>query len=310
MMIDENAKQSTDNDSGQNTAREEDLHTTLLHSSNPAFHSLNAMGLKVEIKPIQIDKPGTGSIVEVSEATSLGKEEPDSPKEKKKDKKAAALSKKKSRGEKSIDSSKKKRRGKQSVIESKKKRKGKKVVLQTKKEGKVKKETVSLKKKQRSEDSSLRSRELSHFSQWLGTLSTTVSPIFSHANTGNITEPVDAIQPQKKEDVLEPVAVIRPLKADHITTSPPMDDWLEIEPAVKKHKKSKKKSQRKRRKKKLSYNSGVVLSDDIFSETLADLLASQGHKKQAILMYEKMRLIYPEKSRFFAAKIEELNKKE
>jgi len=42
---------------------------------------------------------------------------------------------------------------------------------------------------------------------------------------------------------------------------------------------------------------------------LAELLAVQGHRQKAIEMYEKLRLIIPEKSIFFAQKIEELEKK-
>ncbi len=42
------------------------------------------------------------------------------------------------------------------------------------------------------------------------------------------------------------------------------------------------------------------------SETFADLLAGQGYKEQAIEMYVKLMEKYPEKSGFFAAKIEAL----
>ena len=52
------------------------------------------------------------------------------------------------------------------------------------------------------------------------------------------------------------------------------------------------------------------ISDDggIASETLAAVLAMQGHKEKAIAMYERLSLQYPEKSSFFAAKIKELKK--
>ena len=42
------------------------------------------------------------------------------------------------------------------------------------------------------------------------------------------------------------------------------------------------------------------------SETFADLLAAQGYKDQAIAMYTQLIEKFPEKSRFFAAKIEAL----
>lgn len=48
---------------------------------------------------------------------------------------------------------------------------------------------------------------------------------------------------------------------------------------------------------------------DLVSEPLAQVLEKQGHYEQAIIMYERLRLKYPEKSNFFAAKIEALKKK-
>ena len=51
---------------------------------------------------------------------------------------------------------------------------------------------------------------------------------------------------------------------------------------------------------------GIQLSPDVISETLAEVLASQGHIHAAIEMYEKLGLIYPEKKSFFAVKIENL----
>lgn len=46
--------------------------------------------------------------------------------------------------------------------------------------------------------------------------------------------------------------------------------------------------------------------DDLSSESLANLFADQGHKSQAIKMYEKLMLINPEKSSYFAAQIEKI----
>ena len=46
--------------------------------------------------------------------------------------------------------------------------------------------------------------------------------------------------------------------------------------------------------------------EDTGSETLANILALQGHKDKAIAMYEKLKLQIPEKSTFFAAQIEKL----
>lgn len=45
---------------------------------------------------------------------------------------------------------------------------------------------------------------------------------------------------------------------------------------------------------------------EVITETLAEVLADQGQNEKAILMYEKLSLIFPEKSAFFAARIENL----
>ena len=45
---------------------------------------------------------------------------------------------------------------------------------------------------------------------------------------------------------------------------------------------------------------------EVISETYADLLATQGYKDQAIAMYTQLMEKFPEKSRFFAAKIKAL----
>lgn len=49
--------------------------------------------------------------------------------------------------------------------------------------------------------------------------------------------------------------------------------------------------------------------DDLITETLARIYAQQGNFKKAIDIYEKMALKFPEKRRYFAALIEDLNNK-
>lgn len=67
---------------------------------------------------------------------------------------------------------------------------------------------------------------------------------------------------------------------------------------------------------KLKANEAKKLADqsvaenlDIASETLAALLEAQGHYEKAIAMYKRLMMKYPEKSAFFAAKIEQLKSK-
>lgn len=52
----------------------------------------------------------------------------------------------------------------------------------------------------------------------------------------------------------------------------------------------------------------VSENKDVASETLARILAKQGYKDKAIAMYERLCLVIPEKSPYFAAEIEKLKK--
>lgn len=52
--------------------------------------------------------------------------------------------------------------------------------------------------------------------------------------------------------------------------------------------------------------SSLTLKEEVISETLAKLLARQGHKLEAIAMYEKLMLKFPEKGSTFATAIEKL----
>ena len=51
----------------------------------------------------------------------------------------------------------------------------------------------------------------------------------------------------------------------------------------------------------------LVQDDELVSETLADLLAWQGNKTKATEMYRKLILQFPEKSSYFATKIEKIS---
>lgn len=54
----------------------------------------------------------------------------------------------------------------------------------------------------------------------------------------------------------------------------------------------------------------VTRHPDVISETLAKLLARQGEKEQAVEIYERLMLVFPKKSTYFAHQIEQLKKKE
>jgi hypothetical protein len=52
----------------------------------------------------------------------------------------------------------------------------------------------------------------------------------------------------------------------------------------------------------------VRLREVVASETFARLLARQGYTEKAIAMYEKLCLLFPDKSAYFAAEIQKLKK--
>lgn len=52
----------------------------------------------------------------------------------------------------------------------------------------------------------------------------------------------------------------------------------------------------------------IIINEAIVSEPLANLLYEQGHHNEALKMFEKLSLIFPEKSTFFADKIKALKK--
>jgi hypothetical protein len=51
---------------------------------------------------------------------------------------------------------------------------------------------------------------------------------------------------------------------------------------------------------------GSVLVREVMTETMAEVLAKQGNNSGAIDLYRKLSLVYPDKSAYFAARIEQL----
>lgn len=82
-----------------------------------------------------------------------------------------------------------------------------------------------------------------------------------------------------------------------------------VEPKLEKPTSKKKKKNKKKKKKKETSlaKKSVIEREEVISQTLADLLAAQGYSEKAIKMYERLSLIFPEKSAFFAQKIKELS---
>jgi|GEM_PF-3500656 len=291
-MNEDHANQLTDNDSGQNMASEGDLHSTVLRSSNPAFLTLRRMGLKGNITPEEAKKSGTETSVEESEIKSGVLE------------KTVSIDLTSHVNDITAKSKKKRKTRK------KERKSDSKADISSKKKSKVKKPSVLKAEKSKAQDS-VSKEGLSPFGEWLNTLPLPVLPQILDGNTEVGREELHRLAILKTQSAHSQHAKKTTADLTSEEADPGATDKTEMQiqdaPLTKS---AKARHKKKKKKKKRHYDSGVVLSDEIFSETLADLLATQGHKKQAKHMYEKMRLIYPEKSRFFAAKIEELNIKE
>jgi hypothetical protein len=80
------------------------------------------------------------------------------------------------------------------------------------------------------------------------------------------------------------------------------DTWKEHTEKKKKKKKKKSKDISIKQRAKRS----LELSQELVTEPLAELLASQGHKEEAIVMFTKLSLIFPKKSSYFADRINRL----
>lgn len=81
---------------------------------------------------------------------------------------------------------------------------------------------------------------------------------------------------------------------------------LKKEEKKKKAKKKKKKSKKSKLQKLIDHS--LVEREELVTETYADLVATQGHTAKAIELYERLMLKFPEKSSYFARKIDEIKK--
>jgi hypothetical protein len=147
--------------------------------------------------------------------------------------------------------------------------------------------------------------DLSSFTQWLKSLKQ------PRMGKPELTDPTTTVSPAREQtpvvDTKKAENEVAPEASPQKTAILPEEKG--IQDAVKEKKAKKKKKKQKKQKQQADDSDPIILSDEVYSETLAELLESQGHTTEAIAMYEKLRLKYPEKSRFFAAKIEKLNKK-
>lgn len=84
---------------------------------------------------------------------------------------------------------------------------------------------------------------------------------------------------------------------------PHVDDLMEA------GKESKRKKKKKKKDKITTFAEQSLLeNEEVATETLAELLVRQERYDKAIRVYERLRLIFPEKNSFFAEKIEQLKK--
>ena len=119
-------------------------------------------------------------------------------------------------------------------------------------------------------------------------------------------EPKKEIQ-TNTEDLSSFTAWLSSLKKDQ--TSP-----IEKEKIVKKNKNkpkkrtdSKKKKKKKKDKLQHKIDASLERKSAVVSETLAKMMATQGHIKEAIDIYHQLILLYPEKSSYFADQIKKLD---
>ena len=151
------------------------------------------------------------------------------------------------------------------------------------------------------------------------------SPIIENSNevVHDLTHdlPLEVTNDEKEEIVIENISeeVKHPDEVifdennseerENLETKKSFDNWVRKKDAEFKKKKSSKKKKKKKDKMPLNAKESLKETDIMASETLAELLINQGRNKKAIKVYERLCLIFPEKSNYFAQIIKNLKEK-
>ena len=99
------------------------------------------------------------------------------------------------------------------------------------------------------------------------------------------------------------------VEEENLETKKSFDNWVRKKDVEKEKKKSTKKKKKKKDKIPPNAKESLKETDIIASETLAELLIKQGRNKKAIKVYERLCLIFPQKSNYFAQIIKNLKEK-
>lgn len=136
----------------------------------------------------------------------------------------------------------------------------------------------------------------------------------------DLTETLKTFLPKEDESKLEPKEIVpeedeeKPESAGNIQETLPVEKGSEIleekqeEPVEEAEKEDRPKVKKKTTQKKVTEiaSKSIKSQSRVASETLAQILEKQGLTDKAIQMYEQLILTFPEKSAYFAAKIENL----
>lgn len=128
----------------------------------------------------------------------------------------------------------------------------------------------------------------------------------------NVQEPTVNLQnPSLMETQSEESSIEQPeTSGQHPMPKSAFDSWSKYEPPRLSLKTGKKESPKRSNEKEVAkiVEQSVQEKEGLVSETLAAILARQGQTEKAIKMYERLILLFPEKSAYFAAQISKLKR--